>query len=185
MPLSKPAPRQHMHNRTIVCQGYKRDDGLWDIEGRITDTKSYSFPNHDRGGIAAGEALHDMIVRLTIDQDRHVVAAEAVTESAPFSICPAAAISVEGLVGKQMAPGWRKAVIGALGGTSGCTHIRDLIMGPMATAAYQTVIPDGTGDKQVKDRRPASALINSCHAFAADGPVVKREYPAQYTGDDT
>jgi len=172
-----------MHTRTITCNGYKREDGLWDIEGRITDVKSYSFPNHDRGGIAAGEPLHDMIVRLTIDQDRTVKAAEAVTESSPFSICPAATGSVEQLVGKQIAPGWRKAVIGAMGGTEGCTHIRDLIMGPMATAAYQTVIPDGTGDKQVKDRRPASSLVNSCYAFASDGPVIQREFPAHYTGD--
>ena len=183
MPLSKPAERRHMHTRTITCNGFKREDGLWDIEGRITDIKSYSFPNHDRGGIAAGEPLHDMLVRLTIDQDRTVVAAEAVTESAPFSICPAANATIDDLVGKQIAPGWRKAVTSALGGTHGCTHIRDLIMGPMATAAYQTVIPDGSGDKQVKDRRPASSLVNSCHAFASDGPVIAREFPDYYTGD--
>ena len=88
MPLSKPAHRRHMHTREIVCRGYKRDDGLWDIEGRITDTKSYSFPNRDRGGIAAGEPLHDMLIRLTMDGDRTIHKAEAATEHSPYNICP-------------------------------------------------------------------------------------------------
>ncbi len=37
MPLSPPIGRQHLHTRRVVCQGFFRDDGLWDIEGRITD----------------------------------------------------------------------------------------------------------------------------------------------------
>jgi len=37
MPLSPPVGRQHLHTRRVVCQGFFRDDGLWDIEGRITD----------------------------------------------------------------------------------------------------------------------------------------------------
>lgn len=173
-----------MHTRSITCQGFRRDDGLWDIEGRITDTKSYSFPNHDRGGISAGEPLHDMLVRLTIDSGRTVIRAEAATEHSPFSICPGAANSVRALEGVKIAPGWRRAVIAAMGGVKGCTHITDLIVGPMATTAYQTVIPDGTADGKVKDRRPAEQLVNSCHAFASDGPVVKREFPAHFTGDE-
>ena len=46
MPLSQAAPRQHIHTREIVCRGYLRDDGLWDIEGSICDVKTYSFDNH-------------------------------------------------------------------------------------------------------------------------------------------
>lgn len=169
-----------MHTRTITCQGYKRDDGLWDIEGRITDVKSYSFPNHDRDGVAAGEPVHDMVVRLTVDQQQTVVHAEAETESAPFSICPAATANVSKLEGLRVAPGWRKAVMAAMGGTDGCTHIRDLIIGPLATTVYQTVIPAQTENEALSERRPPDRLIDSCHAFASDGPVVKREFPDRY-----
>ena len=35
MPLSKPAPRKHIHTREIKCLGFEREDGLWDIEGRL------------------------------------------------------------------------------------------------------------------------------------------------------
>ena len=51
MPLEKPHPRKHIHTRDIQCLGYQRDDGLWDIEGTIMDTKTYSFDNIDRGGV--------------------------------------------------------------------------------------------------------------------------------------
>ena len=55
MPLPAPAPRQLLHKRVVQCWGYRREDGLWDIEGRLVDTKTYPFPNEDRGGaIQAG-----------------------------------------------------------------------------------------------------------------------------------
>src|SRR3546814_4645690 len=60
MPLSPPVERTCLHNRTYDFHGYQRADGLWDIEGRIVDTKSYPFANQDRGEIPPGEALHDM-----------------------------------------------------------------------------------------------------------------------------
>src|SRR3546814_11508950 len=64
MPLSPPVERTCLHNRTYDFHGYQRADGLWDIEGRIVDTKSYPFANQDRGEIPPGEALHDMALRL-------------------------------------------------------------------------------------------------------------------------
>lgn len=184
MPLSKPAPRRHMHTREIVCRGYRRDDGLWDIEGRLTDTKTYSFPNHDRGGIAAGEPVHDMLIRLTLDGERTVVAAEAATEHSPYAICPHVAESFDRLEGLRIEAGWRKAVLAAFGGVRGCTHLTDLLLGPLATTALQTIIPDDTEDVPVRQRREAKWLIDKCYAFRRDGPVVEREFPEQYAGSD-
>src|SRR3546814_6328924 len=84
MPLSSPVERTRLHNRTYDFQGYQRADGLWDIEGRIVDTKAYPFANQDRGEIPPGEALHDMSLRLTIDEDFKVHDIEAVTDYSPF-----------------------------------------------------------------------------------------------------
>ena len=39
MPLSPAAPREHIHTRTVTCRGYRRKDGLWDIEGHLVDVK--------------------------------------------------------------------------------------------------------------------------------------------------
>ena len=43
MPLSESAARQAIHDRHVHCAGLRREDGLWDIEGHIRDTKTYSF----------------------------------------------------------------------------------------------------------------------------------------------
>ena len=65
MPLSKPSKRKLLHTRKVTCEGYLRDDGLMDIEGHLVDTKSYDFPNNDRGGhIPAGEPLHGISARI-------------------------------------------------------------------------------------------------------------------------
>ncbi|MFQ5955759.1 MAG: DUF2889 domain-containing protein, partial [Kiloniellales bacterium] len=79
MPLSPAAAREPMHTRQIECRGYRRQDGLWDIEGHLTDEKSYAFHNQWRGEIASGEPVHDMWLRLTVDDDLLIHEAEATT----------------------------------------------------------------------------------------------------------
>ena len=71
MPLSSPAERAHIHTRTVECKGYRRSDGLWDIEGRLVDVKSYTFHNNERGDVPPGahgevdinDTLESMIAR--------------------------------------------------------------------------------------------------------------------------
>jgi hypothetical protein len=182
MPLSPPAARDHLHHRRHEFHGYRRDDGLWDVEGRITDVKSYGFANYDRDYVAAGEPLHDMEVRLTLGDDFVVRDIEAVTNAGPFNTCPAIAANYRKLIGKRMGAGWRRSVREAMGGTEGCTHISELL-GSMATVAFQTIYPTLASEgklKSVPGQRPP--LINSCHAFRSDGPVVAREWPAFYDG---
>ncbi len=43
MPLPPPVDREPIHTRRIECTGYRRTDGLWDVEGHLVDTKSYEF----------------------------------------------------------------------------------------------------------------------------------------------
>ncbi|MEK7245542.1 MAG: DUF2889 domain-containing protein [Pseudomonadota bacterium] len=183
MPLSKPAPRQHLHTREIVCRGYKRDDGLWDIEALLTDTKTYAFDNIDRGVINAGEPLHGMAIRLTVDETLTVREIEAASDFTPFSVCPAITGAYASLKGIRMGRGWREAVRERVGRVKGCTHLTDLLIGPLLTAAIHTVqaarekLSDAGADGQA---RPP--LLETCHAFAPTSPVVKRRWPAFYTG---
>jgi hypothetical protein len=182
MTLEKAVPRDLVHTREIRCRGYRRHDGLWDVEGTLEDTKAYSFANRDRDGIAAGEPIHRMHVRLTIDDDLTVRDARAVTEAGPFSICGDVTPVFGSLIGLRIGPGWRRAVQARMDGTRGCTHLTDLLLGPLTTTILQTVArararrqtPGGTGEKP--------ALIDSCHALASDGPIVAREWPAFHRG---
>ena len=51
MPLTSPSPRKSLHDREISCTGFHRSDGLWDIEGRLTDKKNYSFEKYKSGWV--------------------------------------------------------------------------------------------------------------------------------------
>ena len=193
MPLSPPALREALHTRRIEINGYRRADGLYDIEAQLTDTKTYSFPNENRGTIEAGEALHGMWLRLTVTQDMRIRAAEAATDHAPYAICPSAAPNFARLEGLTIGPGFLKAANQAVGGTQGCTHLRELLQ-QLATTAYQTIKParardevgDGGGEKldaQIsKHFGGAPKIVNTCLAYASDGPVVRQRWPHLYTG---
>lgn len=184
MPLSRPEPREHIHTREIRCRGYRRTDGLWDIEGVLEDTKTYSFDNHDRKGIVSGEPIHAMRLRLTVDDDLTIRVAEAATEAGPFSICGDIAPVFATLIGLRIGPGWRKAVLERMAGVRGCTHLTDLLLGPVTTTAFQTVAPARSRRERTAETGKRPALIESCHAFSAEGPIVKRQWPEFYTGED-
>src|SRR5260221_8579078 len=104
MPLSAPAPRELLHTRQIECQGFRRTDGLWDIEAHMTDRKSYSFPSDERGEVVAGTPIHDMWVRVTLDDSFLIQAIEAVTHSSPYRLCPAITPNFQRLRGPPVRP---------------------------------------------------------------------------------
>jgi len=175
MPLSAAKPRKHLHTRQVICQGFEREDGLWEIEGQIIDTKTYDIDNQDRGGtIRAGEAVHHMLVRVAVDASFTIREAEAAMDYTPFAICPSIAPDFSELVGLNLGPGFKKALTAKFGGTHGCTHVVEL-MGPIATTAFQTIAPRLKRKDGVVASRPP--MIDRCHAMAADGPVVARLWP--------
>lgn len=181
MPLSQPQPRQLIHKRNVTCRGFRREDGLWDIEGHLVDSKTYAFSNQFRGQVEPGEPIHEMWLRLTIDASLKVHAAEASTEYAPYAMCPNITPNFEGLSGLRIGPGWMTEVRKRVGGVLGCTHLVELL-GPMATTAYQTL----TGQRKKREsegekKRPF--FLDSCHAHASNSEVVKMHWPEYYSGD--
>jgi hypothetical protein len=186
MSLSAAAPRRLLHQRIVQCWGYQREDGLWDIEGRMVDTKTYPFPNEDRGGsIQTGEPLHEMWIRLTVDDQFYIHEAEACIDAAPFGICPAIASRYRQLIGVRIGPGWSLKLRELFGGLQGCTHMTELL-GPVATTMFQTIYGqryDKDDLKSPQDRSPPPVL-NTCHALSTGSPVVKRRWPTAYTGAD-
>ena len=200
MPLSPPIGRQHLHTRRVVCQGFFRDDGLWDIEGRITDEKSYEHANEWRGPLKPGDFVHDMSIRLTIDHTFTIVDAEAVTDKSPYSMCGDIAPAFKKLVGLRIGGGFHRAVRERLGGIHGCTHIVELL-GPVATTAFQTVSSKKASDLNRAHREKSGTLppkdpnaapkprrkpymLDTCHTWASDSEVTKRWVPHFYTGPD-
>lgn len=182
MPLSQYAAREQLHTRAIKICGFRRDDGLYDIEAHLTDTKAHAFDSTDRGRVAAGEPLHGMWMRITVDEAMRIVACEAATDYGPYSVCPQAAPNFARLAGLTIRSGFLKEAAARVGGVAGCTHLRELLQ-QMATTAFQTI---GSAQARSEQTRPGGAprILNTCLAYAADGPVVKRRWPHLYTGGD-
>lgn len=189
MPLSQPVARTPLHRRAIEVVGYEREDGLFDIEAHLVDTKTYAFGNQDRGTIEPGTPLHGMLARMTLGVDMVITEFEADTEFAPYAICPTAAPNFARLAGLRVGAGFIKAANERIGGIHGCTHLRELL-GQMGTVAFQTLYArrfkaDGTPNAEqtaetAPPRRPP--ILGTCLAYAPDSPVVKRMWPTFYTG---
>ncbi len=180
-PLSAPVERRLLHTRRFEFNGYQRSDGLWDIEGHMSDTKTYGFPNQWRGEIEAGEPIHDMWLRLTLDDDMVVQDVETSTVASPFEICPSATPKYAAIKGVRIAPGWTRKVKDLFGGPVGCTHHTELLV-TIATVAYQTIFSARKkwGGRDEGTRRPI--FLDTCHAFASDGEIVRKDWPEFYTG---
>ena len=176
--LSKPSRRDLKHNRTIEGKGFKREDGLWDIEVFLIDSKTYSFNNMHREYISAGEPLHDMALRLTLNDDRKIIDIEAVINASPYNICPQAVKHCQKLKGEHVVAGFNRKVIKALGGEKGCRHITDLLA-YAGTIAYQTLWKEKTGGEAENITLEEAKSIekkfaDSCFAFKRDGEVYNQ-----------
>ena len=188
MPLSEPVERELLHLRDIALKGYHRADGNLDIEAHLVDTKSYGFPSEHRGQVSAGEPIHGMWVRMTIDLDMNVLSCEASSDFTPYAICPAAAPNFAALAGLKIGPGFNRAVHERVGGIKGCTHLRE-VLAQMATVAFQTLYPvrarkerearlaNGASGEPPATPGKRPALLGTCHAYAPNSPVVKKRWP--------
>lgn len=182
MPLPPPSEREPIHRREIRCGGFRRADGLWDIEGRMTDTKDYPFDSRYRGHLDPGTPVHDMWIRLTLDEHLEVRDIEVASDDHPFPNCADIEPAYRALVGTTLAPGWTRLVRERLGGVAGCTHLTRLVQ-ELAVVALQTIMPLRSRDEAVTEgqqRKPAH--LDGCHALATDGPIVREIAPRWYRG---
>lgn len=186
MPLSLPTcRRQALHQRSIECRGFEREDGLWDIEARMVDIKDDFVHTQSRGDLSPGEPLHDMWLRVTLDNGFLIHDIQAVTDAAPFVMCPNITHRFQLLKGLRINAGWNRKVKELLGDVKGCTHLVELL-GPIATTAFQTIYPalrkrmEKLGVPFPEEEKPV--VLDTCHAFASDSVVVKQYFPKYYTG---
>ncbi|QHE84585.1 DUF2889 domain-containing protein [Hydrogenophaga sp. BPS33] len=186
MPLSPPQTRSPITARHIVCEGFRRDDGLWEVEARLADTRSYEAPTLWRPNLPAGEPFHEMALRLAFDDLREIHEIEVAIDSHPFPECPSAIPNFQRLIGLRMGAGFNKAVQARVGGEEGCTHVLTLITN-MATVAVQTL------GSQIRWNDRASAervygldadgkppVVGACRGYGRSGEMVRRIYPDFY-----
>lgn len=177
MPLRPPAPRTLKHVRRVNYQGFERDDGLWDIEGELHDSKAYDAPSFRDGKKQrmAGEPIHHMWLRVTVNRELVVQAVDVAMHSHPLKGCREAEAALQRMVGCGMARGWRQAIQKNLGGVESCTHLRELLFN-LATAAFQSV--PAVFSSTNPDEPPRH--LGQCTGWDFNGNGVKEYFPQFY-----
>ncbi len=185
MPLSTPVHRRALrHTRAIAVTAFARDDGLWDIEARITDVKTIDVTLAS-GLRRAGENLHDLSLRITINTELSIVDAEACSDAVPYAgYCDTIGPAYKSLIGLNLMKGFRAGLKERLSGVLGCTHLTELAQ-ILPTAAVQAFANDvlktrdGDGEDQLSHK---PFQLDKCHALRSDGPGVAKYYPRWYAG---
>lgn len=181
MTLPVAADREASHHRVVDYRSYRRTDGLWDIEGTVRDTKSYNYYDLERGTLAPGEYVHDISMRITIDDEMTVVDIAASMDIVPFSFCQGGANGLPALIGGNLGRGWRKRLEASLGKTLGCAHLREMLFGA-ATVAFQTLSAErerrvGTVDLDPGNLSEKPFYLGGCYSLAEGSEVVQTFYP--------
>lgn len=188
MSLSLPVSRRALrHTRAIEIQAFARDDGLWDIDARITDVKTRDA-NLASGPRPAGQYLHDLHLRITVDTDMTIVDAEAASEAVPYpGFCDTIAPAYKALIGLNLLQGFRRDLKHRLGTIAGCTHLTELAQ-VLPTAVVQAFAGEvwSTRDGENADvphEKPFQ--LDKCHALRSDGGAVAQYYPRWYINPRT
>jgi hypothetical protein len=177
MPSAYPfIPRRPLHRRALDVQVFARDDGLFDVEASLVDTKSHDVP---LAGVPrkAGDPIHEMHLHLTVDTTLTVTAASSDTLWMPYAgACAEHGDAYARLVGLNLLKGFRQAVAERLSGTRGCTHLTELcqvlptaVIQAMAGSVIDTREGDGDGNPPFQ--------LDRCHALRRDGATVAQFYP--------
>jgi hypothetical protein len=169
--------KEELHFRRIDMRGFRRSDGLFEIEGRVIDQKPYDYSASSGSRfVPANEPIHNLGVRLIFDEDMLVRAVETFTVAAPYTECPEGGRALQALIGVSMTRGWSNEVRSRLVGARSCTHLRELLI-PLASAAFQSlsVIRAGRPEKVDANGRPAK--IDSCYAYRTHGELVLHRWP--------
>ena len=178
MPLPATTPdRQLSHRRSIDVQVFARGDGLWEVDARLVDVKTRDVTLAN-GVRAAGEPVHDMLLRLVVDRSCQIVDAGSDTQAMPYAgACDTHGDAYGQLVGLNLLKGFREAVRERLGGVLGCTHLSELSQS-IPTAVVQAFAGVVINTRDDSSERPFQ--IDRCHALRRDGAVVQTYYPRWY-----
>lgn len=182
MALPPAAPeRQLTHRRSIDVQIYARGNGLWEVDAELLDvkTRDVTLAGGRRG---AGEPVHDMLLRLVIDERLDILEAGSLTRWMPYpGHCDEHGDAYARLVGLNLLKGFRHEVRHRLGGVLGCTHLTELAQA-LPTAVLQAFAGDVLDTREHSSAGQRPFQIDGCHALGADRPAVRTHYPRWFKG---
>lgn len=173
------ASRQLKHRRQIDVQVFSRGDGLWEVDAALTDVKTREV-TMTGGPRADGTPLHEMLLRLVVNERLDIVEAGSETRWMPYTgHCQDHGDAYGRLVGLNLLADFRKAMRQRIGGVLGCTHITELAQ-VLPTAVVQAFAGEVIDTRGQSEDAAKPFQIDRCHALRSDGEVVRQHYPRWY-----
>lgn len=157
-----------------------RDDGLFDVEASLIDTKSSDVPLAGEPR-KAGDPIHEMHLHLTVDPALTITSASSDTRWMPYiGACDEHGDAYAQLVGLNLMKGFRHAVAERLGGARGCTHLTELCQ-ILPTAVIQALAGSVIDTREGDAAGNPPFQLDRCHALRRDGATVAKFYPRWHT----
>ncbi len=173
------AQRQLKHRRHIDVQVYGRGNGLWEVDATLTDTKNRPAELLD-GLRPAGTPIHEMLLRLVVDESLNIVEAGSETRWSPYTgTCSEHGDAYGRLVGLNLGRGFRQQLRERLGGVLGCTHLTELAQ-VLPTAVIQAFAGEVIDTRGTAEDAVQPFQIDRCHALRSDGDIVRLQHPRWY-----
>ena len=173
------AHRLLKHRRQIDVQVYSRGDGLWEVDATLRDVRTRDS-GHAAERRSAGSPIHDMLLRLVVNQSLDILEAGSQTSAMPYTgLCDKHGDAYARLVGLNLMRGFRAALRERVGGALGCTHITELaqVLPTAVIQAFAGEVIDTKGEHEGADK---PFQIDRCHALRSDCAAVREHYPRWY-----
>ncbi len=171
--------RQLKHRRQIDVQVFSRGNGLWEVDALLIDTKT-RVANMTDGPRPAGTPIHEMLLRLVVNEKLDILEAGSETRWMPYTgLCGEHGDAYANLVGLNLLKNFRAAVRERLGGVLGCTHITEMAQ-VLPTAVVQAFAGDVIDTRGDTEGAPQPFQIDRCHALRKDSEAVRLFYPRWY-----
>ena len=176
--------RELKHRRSIDVQIYSRGNGLWEVDAHISDVRTRET-RMVNGLLPAGQPIHDMLLRLVVNERLDIVEAGAQTTAMPYpGQCDNYGDVYSRLVGLNLLKGFRQAVKERVGGAQACTHITELAQ-VLPTAVVQAFAGEVIDTHGAGADSTQPFQIDRCHALRADSLTVRTYYPRWYRAAET
>jgi hypothetical protein len=181
MPLSRSVVgRRAVHRRRVEIEAFLREDQLLELDACLIDTKQEDYLLAS-GVRRAGDPVHGLYLRMTLDANCQILAVEAVSDWVPYpGACDTIGPAYQQLVGLNLLKGFRRAASELFAETQGCTHLTELLLA-LPTAAIQAL---ATFRRDTDDSEGKPFQLDRCHALDTRGIAVRAYYPRWFRGGD-
>ena len=125
----------------------------------------------------AGQPIHEMWLRLTIDRHFTILDAVAASDAVPYpGGCENIAPAYKRLIGLNLVRDFRRSVKALFGDVKGCTHITEMLTG-FPTAAIQTFAGEMPEERPTGASRSSSTSATRSTRLGDSAGVVSKVVP--------